>query len=456
MIKGKYFETEREIEITEEVDVLVVGGGPAGVGAAIGAARSGASVMIIEAMGSFGGMWTNGLVITLGGYNNWLRPYQRCVDGVMGEWLRLAEQRGGACNNRSWVLHSDPEIMKTVSDEMLLDANVKCLLHTWVADAIVEDNKVKGVITENVEGRKAVMANVVIDCTGNGDLIARAGESFTVSDRLQPMTNNFFFAEVDQDGEIPYDEEVMIPFGPEPGLMDWNVLGDYQSPRRDIYIDREKLKEAHLRGEFPEYGGPWFGGMRKRFPWVNTTRVYANGINIAQLTKAEMDARKSAHQMIDYYRKNVKGFENSWILRTAATIGIRETRQLDGVYRLTGKDLVNGQKFDDSIAVGAWPIDIHPQKGESGQHKLYVPLPFQIPYRTMLPRKIDNLLVAGRCIAADREAMGSIRVGATCGAIGQAAGIAAAISAKSDVTPRTIPVKVLQQEIVRQKGIIEI
>ncbi len=456
MINGKFIEKEREIEIIEEVDVLVVGGGPAGMGAAIGAARSGASVMILEAMGSFGGMWTNGLVITLGGYNNWMRPYQRCVDGIMGEWLRLAEQRGGAVNNRSWVLSSDPEIMKAVADEMLQKANVKCLLHTWVADVIMQDNKVKGVLIENVDGRKAVMAGAVVDCTGNGDIFARAGESYTLSDRLQPMTNNFFFAEVDQESEIPHDEEVMIPFGPEPGLMDWNVLGDYQSPRRDIYIDREKLKEAHHRGEFPEYGGPWFGGMRKRFPWVNTTRVYACGVNAAELTHAEIEARKSAHEMMEYYRSNVPGFENSWILRTAATIGIRETRQLDGVYQLTGQDLVNNQKFSDSIAVGAWPIDIHPQKGESGQHKLYVPLPFQIPYRTMIPKKTDNLLVAGRCIAADREAMGSIRVGATCGALGQAAGIAAAFSAKTGVTPRNLPVENIQQEIIKQKGIIEI
>lgn len=187
-----YTEKERQIEVINDVDVLVVGGGPAGVGAAIGAAKAGASTMLVEAMGSFGGMWTNGLVITLAGFNSWLRPYRRCVDGVMGEWIAMAEKKGGVENNRSWVLSSDPEIMKLTADELLLKYQVRCLLHTWMADVIVEENKVKGGIVENVDGRKAIMAKIVVDCTGNGDVIARAGAGFNISPELQPMTLPFF------------------------------------------------------------------------------------------------------------------------------------------------------------------------------------------------------------------------------------------------------------------------
>lgn len=450
-----YLEKEKEIEVIDNVDVVVVGGGPTGVGAAIGAAKAGASTMIVEAMGSFGGMWTNGMVITLGGYNNWLRPYQRMVDGVMGEWLRRAEKRGGAENSRSWVLDSDPEIMKTVADEMLLDANVKCLLHTWFADVIVEDNVIKGILIENVDGRKAIMAKQVIDCTGNGDVFARAGEAFTISDNMQPMSNCFFFGEAEPNTHIKYEEEVLIPIGPEPGYLKGQTMEDYQSPRRDIDVDRVKMKEAQQKGEFPEYGGPWFGGLRERFPWVNTCRVYANGIKASELTKAEMDARTNIHKMMDYYRKECDGFQNSWVMASASMIGVRETRRLEGVYTLTGEDLKACRKFEDSIGMGSWPIDIHPAKGHSGQHDLYLPLPYQIPFRIMLPKTIDNLLVAGRCISVDREALGSIRVGATCGVMGHAAGVAAALSAKIGVTPRNLDYKLIQGELLSQNAIID-
>src|SRR5690606_21897591 len=175
-LKRFYTESSKQLPVFDEVDVLVVGGGPSGVPAAIGAAREGATTMVVENMGSFGGMWTNGLVITLAGFNNWLRPYQRDVKGVTEEWIIEAEKLNGAENNRSWVLSSDPEIMKLVADRMLIEAGVKCLLHTWVADVIIEDNAIKGVIIENVDGRSVILAKCVVDCTGNGDVFARAKE----------------------------------------------------------------------------------------------------------------------------------------------------------------------------------------------------------------------------------------------------------------------------------------
>ncbi len=450
----KYVERQKEIPIIDDVDVLVVGGGPSGVGAAIGAAKTGANTLIIENLGSFGGMWTNGMVITLAGFNNWLRPYERNVDGVMGEWLVRAEKRDGAANNRSWVLHSDPEIMKAVADDMMEDYGVKCLLHTWAADVILEDNKLKGVIIENVDGRQAIMAKNIIDCTGNGVIFEKAGAPYIMPKEMQPMTIGFFLAEVEPNTFIDYEEEILIPIGPEPGYLEGDVLTAYQSARRDVDVDRFKLKQARKNGEVPEYGGPWFGGLRENFPWVNTTRVYANGVVAAEVTRAEMEGRRSAHKIAEFYRKECKGFEKSWLMSSASTIGIRETRQLDGVFQLTGKDVVEGSKFDDSIAMCAWAIDIHPQSGHSGQHRLYVPLPFQIPYRIMVPQVIDNLLVSGRCVSVDREAMAALRVGATCGAMGHAAGVAAALSAKTGVSVRDIDVKKVQEELIQQKAII--
>lgn len=451
-MKNFITEKERQTEIIADVDVLVVGGGPSGIGAAIGAAKAGASTMIIEALGSFGGMWTNGLIITLAGFNNWLRPYQRCVDGVMGEWLVRAEKMGGAENNRSWVLNSDPEILKYTADQMLLDYDVKCMLHTWAADVLMEENRIKGVLVENVEGREIILAKNIIDCTGNGDIMVRSGESWSISPELQPCTMGFVLADVDPKGE--FEDETIIPIGPEPGYLEGKTLDDYQSARRDIVIDRKKIRDAFEKGEIPKYGGPWFGGVKRRFPWVNTTRAYGSGVNIEDLTKAEMSTRKDAFALVEFYKKELEGFENSWIVKTGATLGIRETRQLDGVYKLTGQDLIDDTKFEDSIAVCSWPIDIHPSKGEVGQHLLYLPLPFQIPLRSLFPKRVENLIVAGRCISADRKAMAATRVGATCGAIGHAAGVTAAISSKLTLNPREIDPKLVQNELLKQKAII--
>jgi ribulose 1,5-bisphosphate synthetase/thiazole synthase len=455
MKKKTYSEKAKEIEIIDDVDVMVVGGGPAGIGAAIGSARCGASTMIVEAMGSFGGMWTNGLVITLAGFNNWLKPYQRCVNGIMGEWIALAEKVGGAENNRSWVLNSDPEIMKLIADELLMNSGVMCLLHTWMADVIVKDNHLKGILIENVDGRKAIMAKVTVDCTGNGDVFARAGESFEISQELQPMTLPFYFADVVPQGEIGFEEELVIPIGPEPGFLEEPLLSEYTSRRRDIYVDREKLKKAARKGEIPFFGGPWFGGLRENLPWVNMTRVYGSAINAKELTAAEMEARKNAYEILEYYRKEYEGFKTSWIVKTASTIGIRETRRLNGVTKLKKEDVIENHKFKDSVAVGVWPIDVHPPKGRTGMHPVFVPAPYQIPYRAMLPGRIENLIVGGRCISVDREALGSVRVGATCGAVGHAAGIAAALSASSNRTPRSVNYKDIQRELLRQGGIIE-
>ncbi len=453
-MKGKYLQPEREIDIIRQVDVLVVGGGPAGVSAAVGAARAGAHTMIIERLGSFGGMWTNGLVITLAGFNSWLKPYRRCVEGVTGEWLQRATARGGAEDNRSWALNSDPELMKLVADEMLLEAEVACLLHTWMADVIMEGSDVKGVLVENVDGRSAIYASVVVDCTGNGDVFARAGAAYNVSEQLQPMTLPIFIGDVNPVGEISYEDEVLIPIGPEPGVLREPELSDYASRRRDVTVDRKKIAAARANGELPTFGGPWFGGMKKHLAWVNTTRVYGSAINAAELTYAEMEARKDAHSIVNFYIDELGGFENAHIVQTSPTIGIRETRRLIGKSTLTGEDIRAQTVFEDAIALGAWPIDVHPSQGQSGVHAMYVPLPYQIPFGTLLPQNIGGLIVGGRCISLDREALGSARVGATCGATGHAAGIAAALAAQQQISIGDVVYAELKKELEKQSALL--
>jgi hypothetical protein len=446
----KYIQPQREIPVIAKVDVLVVGGGPAGVSAAVGAARVGAVTMIVECLGSFGGMWTNGLVITLAGFNSWLKPYRRCVSGVPGEWLGRAAVMGGAEDNRGWALNSDPEVMKLVADELLLDAGVSCLLHTWVAEPIMEGKQVKGVVVENVDGRGAIFSGAVVDCTGNGDVFARAGAEHHLSDQLQPMTLPMYIGNVVPVGEISYEEEVLIPIGPEPGLLRDPELTAYASRRRDFVVDREKLAEARANGYIPTFGGPWFGGMEPNTAWVNTTRVYGSAINADELTRAEMEARKDAHTIFNYYRDELEGFEKAHLLQTSSTIGIRETRRLRGVFTLTGEDIRSQTHFEDPVALGAWPIDVHPSQGQSGVHAMYVPLPYEIPYRTLLPQDIEQLVVGGRCISLDREALGSARVGATCGATGQAAGVAAALAVKGQSRIRDVAYVKLKSELEKQ------
>src|SRR5690606_1606568 len=240
--KKTFSEPARKLVVRDEVDVLVVGGGPSGVAAAVGAARAGARTMIVENLGSFGGMWTNGLVITLAGFNSWLRPYDRVVKGVTEEWIVTAAAIGGPEDNRSWVLSSDPEIMKLIADQLLIDAGVKCLLHSWVADVVMEGDNLRGVIVENVDGRTVIMAKCVVDCSGNGDVFARANESFHLSNELQPMTLPFFLADFQKNCDLDYEDELVVPMGPEPGYLDEYLLKTYTSRRRDVDIDRDMLR----------------------------------------------------------------------------------------------------------------------------------------------------------------------------------------------------------------------
>ena len=450
-----FIEPEKSLTVIENVDVLVVGGGPAGVAAAIGAARTGAKTLLIENLGSFGGMWTNGMVITLAGYNNWLMPYQRCVDGVAGEWLRKATNLNGAEDNRSWVLNSDPEIMKFVAGQMLIESHVLCQLHTKMSNVILEDEKIIGVIVENVRGREVIFAKSVVDCTGNGDVLARSGAPFEMGKQLQPMTMPFFINDVNPSINDLHDKEVVLPIGPESCVLKDPLLTDYASRRHDIHINHERLNKAKENGELPTFGGPWFGGLRKRLVWVNTTRVYGSAVDPYDITRAEMQAREDAHKIHGFYKRELEGFQDSYIAQTSPTIGIRETRRLVGEYVLSGDDIRKNAHFADSIALGTWPIDVHPSSGQTGIHSMFVPKPYQIPFRSLIPLGIDQLIVGGRCISTDREALGSARVGATCSATGQSAGIAAALSVNNSCAIRKLDYDKLKQELIRQSVLLE-
>jgi hypothetical protein len=195
--------------------------------------------------------------------------------------------------------------------------------------------------------------------------------------------------------------------------------------------------------------------MEKDIAWVNTTRILGDASIASELTRAEMEGRRDSFALFAYFRDHLPGFEKSRLLQTSTQIGVRETRRLVGHYTMTGTDVQNGTPFEDGIAVGCWPIDVHPSKEDVGVHAMYVPLPDQIPYRALLPQGVGGLIAAGRCISVDREALGSTRVGATCAATGQAAGVAAALAARKQVQPVDVDVPTLRSVLVEQGAIVD-
>jgi hypothetical protein len=400
-------------------------------------------------------MWTQGMVITLAGFNSWLQPeYVRCVDGVGGEWLRRAEKIGGVSNHEGFALSSDPEKMKLVADQMLEDAGVDFLLHVLATYPIVEDGAVRGCIVETVEGRHAIRAKVTVDCTGNGDVVSRSGPDWTKGETLQPMTMSMRIGNVNPIEGIDQTAPRRIPIGPGAGDLLEPALSEYASIRGDVPIDIPAMREARARGELPVFGGPWFGGLDKDVVWVNSVRIVGDATNARDLTRAEVQGRRDAFALFEYFRQHIEGFADGRLLQTSPQIGIRETRRLNGVYTLGGDDIRRGVQFEDSIALGCWPIDVHPTEGEVGSHKMFVPDPYGIPYRALVPATADGLLAAGRCISVDREGLGSVRVGGTCTATGHAAGAAAALSARDGVRPREVDVAQLQATLRSQGALI--
>lgn len=448
-------EPQRDISVVAETDVLVVGGGPAGVCAAVAAARAGARTYLVEKYGFLGGMWTAGMVLTLAGYNSWLRPYRRCVGGVGGEWLARAAALGGAEDNEGWVLNSDPETMKLVADELVSEAGAAVILHASGARPIVEDGTVRGAFIESVSGRQAILARVVVDATGDGAIAYEAGAPWEKRSALQPMTLAFRLGHIRPDPDFDLSKPALVPIGPQPEFAAGDVLARFTS-RRPVAHDEQAMRAAQGRGELPAYGGPWFGGLEQDIIWVNSTRVYGDASDVVSLSGAEMEGRRSIQRLVAYFRQHFPGFADALLLTSGPQIGVRETRRIMGRYVLTGDDIRSNRRFADAIALGCWPIDIHPAQGETGMHALYAPLPYEIPYRCLVPRDVEGLLVTGRCISVTPEALGSTRVGATCAALGHAAGAAAALAAAQNIAPSRLDPQGVQALLRDQKAILSL
>ena len=439
-------------------DVAVIGGGPSGVCAAVSAARSGARVLIVEQYGVLGGMSTMGQVAP------WMTFHDmqgvQVVKGLGQEIVDRLTARG-MCRGHvrdtmgeTWsVTPFDNEGLKLVLAEMCREEGITLLFHTFVFGLETEGRKISCLRAANKNGEIRIRAKVYVDGSGDGDIFAMSGcshEKGREGDHLMmPCTTNFSMYNVDfvkiRDFMLAHPEDFhdktdMTPMR-ETGALPDCVSGFFEEWKKG----QEELGMHILRERIL-----FFRGIRDDIATVNTTRLTEVDCTDADsMSNAEVELRKQVYQVAELLQKYVPGFEKAEILGVAPVVGIREGRRLSGEYVLTGDDLRAAKRFDDEIAVYGYPIDQHHPDG-AGFTQSTIPA-YGIPYRTLVPKEIDNLLVTGRCVSCDREAQSSLRTTPGVMAIGEAAGAAAAEAAEKNIPVQAVDVKALQK-LLRERG----
>ena len=425
-------EAAREIPVLMDADVVVVGGGTTGPIAAIAAARRGKKVVLIERFGSLGGILTLGLNT---------KPSGTLLGGIPLEIWNLARAAGGAGDDYMATTKTggvkiasptDPEVMKILLTRLCVEAGVQILFETFVSNPVLENDVVTGVVIEGKGGRQFVGAKVLIDCSADADMAAKANAPFVMGSgdkeaRMQPVSMYFIMKNVDLKR-----------------LADWARTCD-DVPARAIPADAEGLAY-----------GLWltgFNGMLRRFQeetgvklqrdnitlktadgqmYINATRVL--GVNVfspEEFTAAILECYRQIEGVVRFLQERVPGFEASRLGQVSPILGVRETRHILGEYTLTGSDSRGETRFEDSIAADSSALDIHDPKG--GDVDFQSMPPYEIPYRCLLPQRVEQILVAGRCISADHDALASTRVMAPSMVLGQAAGAAAALLARGEL-----------------------
>lgn len=415
-----------------ECEVLVCGGGTAGLGAALASARLGCQTILLERHGFCGGICVSSLVHTFDGARNCRNHEQFVVGGIPREVIRRLESINGLAldDNPPETLNFDPEAMKQVSDELLQASGVTLLYHLFAVEAICDGERVRSVIAAGKEGLWEICAKVVIDTTGDGDVSYFAGADYERDGQMQTMSQHF-------------------RIGGLAGDRGWEAL------EHDC---RRAMDEAYRAGRAPKYGGPWFIRIRAGEITANCTRLYGDGTKTEDLTRAEIAGREDMRAILEIFRQAVPDFRHSYVLASGVEIGVRETRRIVGDYQITGNDVLKGVDIPDPVALGSWPIDIHPADGRVGvhPHKEDPPHPYPIPLRALLVRNRANLLVAGRCLSATHQAHGSTRVSGTAMATGEAAGTLAAMAALRSCEARDVPYGELCAQLLRQGVLLSI
>ncbi len=454
----------RTAKVLPETDVLVVGGGPSGLGAALGAAEAGAKVLLAEQYGFLGGSATAGLVITMASYYTSSNiPLKKTRDLTLfptdhglgkpiigGVWQKLVERLVSANGAYApsaftgFMVPFDPEVFKLVALEMLNGAGVDLLFHAFASGVTMSGDAVSGVVFESKSGPIVARAKVVIDCSGDGDVAAFAGAPFEVGrskDRMvQPMTLMFLL-----EGFVFERFKNYVEAHPDQwhGVQGLAGLLQYAAKKGELKVPRENIL--------------LFGNVRPNRVLVNSTRVLDTlGTDVWDLTRAELEARRQVAELTRFFRKHVPGFEKAYVAQSGITTCVRESRRIMGEYLLTAKDVLDARRFEDAIALGSYPIDLHSPTGKGTiLQKIKPGSAYSIPLRCLIPQEVENLLVGGRCISGTHVANASYRTMPICCATGQAAGVCASAAVKGNIKPRLVDFRVVQKELLRQGAILE-
>jgi hypothetical protein len=437
-------EPARNIPLYGEYDVAVLGGGPAGIAAAVASSRAGRKTLLIERYGFLGGMGTAaGVTNFCGLHANVFGEHRRVVQGVASELLARIDRLGGL-NAPHLILGKilaqayDTAAYKIAADDLLAAHKVDILFHALGAGVVMQrPGHIDALLVETKAGRRAIVAGIFIDCSGDGDLAAWAGAPFEVGDNAGSMLYpSMMFRLNGIDPEKAGDAWRTIP-----ALMEQaETQGTHKFPRKGAIVRPQK------------------SGIEWRINFTQLKRddgTAINGLEPDDLTRGEIEGRRQAVNAFDFLR-TVPGFENSYIVDLPPQLGIRETRRVIGGYQLSGEDVLGCTSFDDSIGVNGWPMESH----VAGDVVFtFPPIPQsrgfnELPYRMLVPDGTDNLLMAGRCASMTHEGQSAARVSGACFAMGEAAGTAAALALGGNTSPRDIPMDKLQAQLKQQGAFV--